>query len=60
VNAVRESQAFDHVATVESDDEIGELVEGFNAMLGEIRDRDAASSSIWKGWSSRWPTAPPS
>jgi len=37
---VRQSRDYSLDADMESDDEIGDLVEGFNQMLGEIRDRD--------------------
>ncbi|MGP9822177.1 ATP-binding protein [Salinarimonas sp. NSM] len=38
---VREAHDYDEACPVESDDEIGQLALGFNAMLGEIRRRDA-------------------
>jgi EAL domain-containing protein (putative c-di-GMP-specific phosphodiesterase class I)/signal transduction histidine kinase/CheY-like chemotaxis protein len=46
---VRETYAFDSPVEVAADDEIGELVEGFNAMLGEIRQRDATLSDHMAG-----------
>jgi signal transduction histidine kinase/EAL domain-containing protein (putative c-di-GMP-specific phosphodiesterase class I)/CheY-like chemotaxis protein len=49
VKAVRETHAYDLSAEVESDDEIGELVDGFNAMLGEIRARDASIAQHLQG-----------
>jgi two-component system sensor histidine kinase BarA len=42
MQAVRESHDYRHPAEVAADDEVGELVDGFNAMLGEIRKRDDA------------------
>jgi EAL domain-containing protein (putative c-di-GMP-specific phosphodiesterase class I)/signal transduction histidine kinase/CheY-like chemotaxis protein len=39
---VRESHDYKRSADVASDDEVGELVDGFNAMLGEVRKRDDA------------------
>ncbi|WP_372424224.1 ATP-binding protein [Salinarimonas chemoclinalis] len=41
MSRVRESHDYDEACPVESDDEIGQLALGFNAMLGEIRRRDA-------------------
>ncbi|MFO1014692.1 MAG: EAL domain-containing protein [Caulobacteraceae bacterium] len=46
---VREKHAFDAQVAVSSDDEIAELVDGFNAMLGEIRSRDAAIAEHMAG-----------
>ena len=37
---VSESKRFDLRATKTHDDEIGELIDGFNSMLGQIQDRD--------------------
>jgi EAL domain-containing protein (putative c-di-GMP-specific phosphodiesterase class I)/signal transduction histidine kinase/DNA-binding NarL/FixJ family response regulator len=37
---VRQTRSYHLSATFKSDDEIGDLVEGFNGMLGEIRARD--------------------
>ncbi len=37
---VRETRSYHLDATLESDDEVGDLIEGFNGMLGEIRARD--------------------
>jgi EAL domain-containing protein (putative c-di-GMP-specific phosphodiesterase class I)/signal transduction histidine kinase/CheY-like chemotaxis protein len=42
MQSVRESHDYRRPAQVQSDDEVGELVDGFNAMLGEIRKRDDA------------------
>ena len=47
--AVRDTHDFDQTAAVESDDEIGDLVDGFNAMLGEIRTRDRALAEHLEG-----------
>ncbi|GGK34790.1 ATP-binding protein [Salinarimonas ramus] len=41
MSRVRESHDYDEACPVESDDEIGQLALGFNAMLSEIRRRDA-------------------
>ena len=40
MSRVRATHDFERVATVESDDEVGDLVAGFNDMLAEIRSRD--------------------
>jgi two-component system sensor histidine kinase BarA len=37
---VRATHDYQREAAIETDDEVGALVEGFNAMLGEIRRRD--------------------
>ena len=42
MNEVRESHDYKRPADVSADDEVGELVDGFNAMLDEIRKRDDA------------------
>jgi two-component system sensor histidine kinase BarA len=42
MNEVREHHTYDRTVDIVSDDEVGELVAGFNQMLGEIRDRDVA------------------
>ena len=42
MQAVRESHDYDQTAKVEADDEVGDLVAGFNDMLAEIRSRDEA------------------
>ena len=39
---VRDSHDYSRIADVQADDEVGDLVAGFNEMLGEIRVRDAA------------------
>ncbi len=39
---VRADHDYRRSADVQADDEVGDLVDGFNAMLGEIRDRDDA------------------
>jgi two-component system sensor histidine kinase BarA len=49
VNAVRRARPSTTSPPFESDDEIGELVEGFNAMLGEIRERDGRISAHLEG-----------
>ncbi len=49
VARIRESQSFDVSMEAASDDEVGRLVDGFNAMLGEIRDRDARLDKHLKG-----------
>ncbi len=42
VAKVRETHDFSQASDIESDDEIGDLVDGFNAMLSEIQTRDRA------------------
>ena len=42
MNRVHEAHDFSGAVDVAADDEIGELITGFNRMLGEIRARDAA------------------
>ena len=42
MQAVRESHDYDRTADVAADDEVGDLVAGFNDMLAEIRKRDKA------------------
>lgn len=49
VARIRESQAFDAPVEATSDDEVGRLVDGFNAMLGEIRARDQRIDAQMKG-----------
>jgi EAL domain-containing protein (putative c-di-GMP-specific phosphodiesterase class I)/signal transduction histidine kinase/CheY-like chemotaxis protein len=49
VARIRSSQSFDAPVTAKSDDEVGRLVDGFNAMLGEIRARDARIEAQVKG-----------
>ncbi|MEI8145610.1 MAG: EAL domain-containing protein [Alphaproteobacteria bacterium] len=39
---IRDSHAYDTDVRVDADDEVAEMVDGFNAMLGEIRKRDVA------------------
>ena len=38
---VQRDHRYDRTVDIDSDDEVGELVTGFNRMLGEIRSRDA-------------------
>src|SRR5207244_3485691 len=42
VGRVRGSHDFSPIEDLKSDDEIGDLIAGFNDMLGEIRTRDQA------------------
>ena len=42
VNDIRKTHDYSRRADVKADDEVAELVDGFNGMLGEIRTRDAA------------------
>ncbi|MBL8557937.1 MAG: EAL domain-containing protein [Hyphomonadaceae bacterium] len=49
VARIRESQTFDAPVEATSNDEVGRLVEGFNAMLGEIRARDGRIEAHLKG-----------
>ena len=46
---VRESHDYQHGADVVADDEVGDLVDGFNDMLAEIRSRDAAIAAHMAG-----------
>jgi signal transduction histidine kinase/EAL domain-containing protein (putative c-di-GMP-specific phosphodiesterase class I)/CheY-like chemotaxis protein len=39
---IQNAHDYSRTARIEADDEVGDLVEGFNRMLGEIRTRDAA------------------
>jgi EAL domain-containing protein (putative c-di-GMP-specific phosphodiesterase class I)/signal transduction histidine kinase/CheY-like chemotaxis protein len=47
--AVRESHDYQRGADVAADDEVGDLVDGFNDMLAEIRTRDAAIAAHMAG-----------
>jgi len=49
VSRIRSSQSFDAPVEASSDDEVGRLVDGFNAMLGEIRARDDRIDAQMKG-----------
>ncbi|KAF0184447.1 MAG: EAL domain-containing protein [Hyphomonadaceae bacterium] len=49
VARIRESQTFDAPVAASSNDEVGRLVDGFNAMLGEIRARDDRIAAHLKG-----------
>ncbi len=49
VTRIRESQTFDAPVAATSNDEVGRLVDGFNAMLGEIRARDDRIDAHLKG-----------
>ena len=49
MQGVRESHDYDRTATVEADDEVGDLVAGFNDMLSEIRSRDEAIAAHMAG-----------
>ena len=46
---VRDSHDYDRHAQVEADDEVGDLVAGFNDMLAEIRSRDEALAAHMAG-----------
>ncbi|HEY2708972.1 MAG TPA: EAL domain-containing protein [Caulobacteraceae bacterium] len=46
---VRQSHDFERTAKVQSDDEVGDLVAGFNDMLAEIRTRDVAIADHMAG-----------
>ncbi len=46
---IRESHDFTGSADIQSDDEVGDLVAGFNDMLAEIRTRDAAIAAHTAG-----------
>src|SRR6202021_3611476 len=47
--AVRESHDYQRGAEVQADDEVGDLVDGFNDMLAEIRPPDAALAAHMAG-----------
>jgi signal transduction histidine kinase len=49
VARIRASQSFDAEVAASSNDEVGRLVDGFNAMLGEIRARDDRIDAHLKG-----------
>ncbi len=49
VARIRESQSFEMSVQAASDGEVGRLVDGFNAMLGEIRERDTRIDTHLKG-----------
>ncbi len=49
MQAVRESHDYQKGADVDADDEVGDLVAGFNDMLAEIRKRDAAIAAHMAG-----------
>ena len=49
MNQVQQDHDFSGNVQVRADDEIGELVAGFNRMLGEIRTRDASIASHMAG-----------
>ncbi len=49
MQAVRQSHDYRRGADVEADDEVGDLVDGFNDMLAEIRKRDQAIASHMAG-----------
>jgi EAL domain-containing protein (putative c-di-GMP-specific phosphodiesterase class I)/signal transduction histidine kinase/DNA-binding response OmpR family regulator len=49
MQAVRESHDYQKSADVAADDEVGDLVAGFNDMLAEIRQRDAAIAEHMAG-----------
>jgi len=49
MQAVRESHDYDQTANVAADDEVGDLVAGFNDMLSEIRSRDEAIAAHMAG-----------
>jgi EAL domain-containing protein (putative c-di-GMP-specific phosphodiesterase class I)/signal transduction histidine kinase/CheY-like chemotaxis protein len=49
MQAVRESHDYRRGADVAADDEVGDLVAGFNDMLAEIRTRDAAIATHMAG-----------
>ncbi|HEX3408163.1 MAG TPA: ATP-binding protein, partial [Caulobacteraceae bacterium] len=49
MQAVRENHDYKRSADVEADDEVGDLVAGFNDMLAEIRQRDAAIAEHMAG-----------
>jgi EAL domain-containing protein (putative c-di-GMP-specific phosphodiesterase class I)/signal transduction histidine kinase/CheY-like chemotaxis protein len=49
MQGVRESHDYDRTAQVQADDEVGDLVAGFNDMLSEIRSRDEAIAAHMAG-----------
>jgi EAL domain-containing protein (putative c-di-GMP-specific phosphodiesterase class I)/signal transduction histidine kinase/CheY-like chemotaxis protein len=49
MRAVRETQDYGKPADVAADDEVGDLVSGFNDMMAEIRARDAAIAEHMAG-----------
>jgi EAL domain-containing protein (putative c-di-GMP-specific phosphodiesterase class I)/signal transduction histidine kinase/CheY-like chemotaxis protein len=49
MNGVRETHDYSGTAYIEADDEVGELVDGFNAMLTQVRNRDAALAEHLSG-----------
>jgi EAL domain-containing protein (putative c-di-GMP-specific phosphodiesterase class I)/signal transduction histidine kinase/CheY-like chemotaxis protein len=49
MQAVRDSHDYARTADIEADDEVGDLVAGFNDMLGEIRTRDQALADHMAG-----------
>jgi EAL domain-containing protein (putative c-di-GMP-specific phosphodiesterase class I)/signal transduction histidine kinase/CheY-like chemotaxis protein len=49
MQGVRESHDYDQTAKVDADDEVGDLVAGFNDMLAEIRSRDEALAAHMAG-----------
>jgi len=49
MQGIRESHDYDKPATVQADDEVGDLVAGFNDMLAEIRSRDEAIAAHMAG-----------
>jgi len=49
MQGVRDSHDYDQTAKVEADDEVGDLVAGFNDMLAEIRSRDEALAAHMAG-----------
>ncbi|HLY80092.1 MAG TPA: ATP-binding protein, partial [Caulobacteraceae bacterium] len=49
MQGVRESHDYDQPAQVDADDEVGDLVAGFNDMLAEIRSRDEALAAHLAG-----------
>ena len=53
MDQVQRDHDFSGAVEVRADDEIGELVAGFNRMLGEIRARDASIASHMAGLEGR-------
>ena len=49
MSAVRETRDYSHTVPATSSDETGKLVEAFNEMIGEIRQRDAALAAYSEG-----------
>ena len=49
MQGVRDSHDYDQTASVVADDEVGDLVAGFNDMLAEIRSRDEALAAHMAG-----------